>query len=234
MFWISPGLILVFLLMAFFPQLFATRTRTTPISTTPARHHPPRLFGRDGQGYDVYTRTIYGARASISVGILATLFPSCSVAGGHHRRLPGGWVRLLHRPLRRDLPRDPAAARRHLVPLRLPERPPTTPFLVAVSKVAFVLGLPRLAGDHAADAVQRPPGEAERLRPGGPGTRAPRRSGSSARTSCPTPWPRWSWSPRSIWVSTSRSRPRCPSSASGCSRRPSPGASRSLRPPASG
>src|SRR5215210_199911 len=30
-------------------------------------------FGRDFQGYDVYARTIYGARASILVGVLATL-----------------------------------------------------------------------------------------------------------------------------------------------------------------
>ena len=32
---------------------------------------PP--FGFDGQGCDVYTRTVYGARTSVAVGVLATL-----------------------------------------------------------------------------------------------------------------------------------------------------------------
>ena len=36
----------------------------------PAPGHP---FGYDTQGCDVYTRTVYGARASITVGVCATL-----------------------------------------------------------------------------------------------------------------------------------------------------------------
>ena len=32
------------------------------------------IFGYDTQGYDVYARTIYGARSSILVGVLTTLF----------------------------------------------------------------------------------------------------------------------------------------------------------------
>ncbi|WP_217129462.1 ABC transporter permease [Streptomyces sp. AC558_RSS880] len=39
--------------------------------------HP---FGFDGQGCDVYTRTVYGARTSVAVGVLATL--GVSVLGG--------------------------------------------------------------------------------------------------------------------------------------------------------
>lgn len=34
---------------------------------------PGHPFGFDGQGCDVYTRTVYGARTSVAVGVLATL-----------------------------------------------------------------------------------------------------------------------------------------------------------------
>ncbi|MEU6006910.1 ABC transporter permease [Streptomyces sp. NPDC047453] len=47
----------------------------------PAPGHP---FGFDGQGCDVYTRTVYGARASVTVGMCATLGVALfgSVLGG--------------------------------------------------------------------------------------------------------------------------------------------------------
>lgn len=41
------------------------------------RHHPPSsafLFGTDELGRDVWTRTLYGARISLAVGIIARLF----------------------------------------------------------------------------------------------------------------------------------------------------------------
>src|SRR4029450_10668623 len=75
MFWISAALIVFFVLMAAFPQLF-TNTDPTVADLSKAREAPSAdaWFGRDGQGYDVYARTIYGARASILVGIFPTLF----------------------------------------------------------------------------------------------------------------------------------------------------------------
>ncbi|MFR9798506.1 ABC transporter permease [Streptomyces sp. MS06] len=47
----------------------------------PQSGHP---FGFDGQGCDVYTRTVYGARSSVAVGVLATLGVAIfgSVLGG--------------------------------------------------------------------------------------------------------------------------------------------------------
>lgn len=73
-FWVSAGLIALFLLMAAVPQLF---TQTDPNQAILARSvEPPSAnawFGRDLQGYDVFARTIYGARASILVGVLTTL-----------------------------------------------------------------------------------------------------------------------------------------------------------------
>lgn len=73
LFWISSVLIALFVLMAIWPSLFTTydlgyndlsRSRETP--------NGEHWFGTDIQGADIYTRTIYGARASILVGVLAT------------------------------------------------------------------------------------------------------------------------------------------------------------------
>ncbi|WP_370893737.1 ABC transporter permease [Janibacter sp. GXQ6167] len=74
MFWISLVLITIFIAMAAFPGLF---TSVDPIEVGgPVRELPgvSTIFGRDGQGYDIYSRCIHGARASILVGILATTF----------------------------------------------------------------------------------------------------------------------------------------------------------------
>lgn len=77
LFIISLILIAIFLVMAVFPGLF---TNTDPAKATLKLSATPpsadQWFGRDLQGYDVYARTIYGARASIVVGVMATLCTS--------------------------------------------------------------------------------------------------------------------------------------------------------------
>ncbi|KGN34938.1 peptide ABC transporter permease [Knoellia sinensis KCTC 19936] len=74
MFWISVALIGVFVLMAIWPSLFTSKDPgfgdINNVRATPSAEH---WFGTDTQGYDIYARTIYGARASIIVGILASL-----------------------------------------------------------------------------------------------------------------------------------------------------------------
>jgi oligopeptide transport system permease protein len=74
LFWISAVLIVLFVLMAIAPWLF-THTDPAAADLRRAREKPngSAWFGRDFQGYDVYARTIYGARASILVGLLSTL-----------------------------------------------------------------------------------------------------------------------------------------------------------------
>ncbi len=74
MFIISSVLILVFIAMAVTPGLF-TSTDPNAFDLTKSRQPPSSQawFGYDVQGHDVYARTIYGARASIVVGLLATL-----------------------------------------------------------------------------------------------------------------------------------------------------------------
>src|SRR2546423_6057316 len=58
--------------------------------------HP---FGYDGQGCDVYTRTVYGTRTSVTVGVCATLGVAVfgSVLGGLAGYFGGGWDAVLSR-----------------------------------------------------------------------------------------------------------------------------------------
>jgi oligopeptide transport system permease protein len=94
LFWFSAALIVLFAVMAIAPGLF---TDTSPRNAVLAEARTPpssaNWFGRDVQGYDLYSRCIYGARASILVGIFATLLVSLtgSIAGllaGY----TGGWL----------------------------------------------------------------------------------------------------------------------------------------------
>jgi oligopeptide transport system permease protein len=73
-FWVSIVLITLFVVMAAVPQLF-TSTDPTEAVLKDARMRPnsEAWFGRDIQGYDIYARTIYGARASILVGVFTTI-----------------------------------------------------------------------------------------------------------------------------------------------------------------
>lgn len=75
LFWISAVLIVIFVAMAIFPQLF-THTDPRYANLELAREKPSlhgSIFGRDNQGRDIYARTIYGARASLTVGVLGTI-----------------------------------------------------------------------------------------------------------------------------------------------------------------
>ncbi|MFC8503917.1 ABC transporter permease [Pedococcus sp. NPDC057267] len=93
-FWVSVILIALFVLMAAWPSLF-THTDPNAAVLKDARV-PPNAnawFGRDIQGYDIYSRTIYGARASILVGVFTTIATVIiggvlGVAAGFY----GGWL----------------------------------------------------------------------------------------------------------------------------------------------
>ena len=94
MFWVSVALITLFILMALWPSLF---TQTDPgfgdINKVREKPNADAWFGRDIQGYDIFARTIYGARASVIVGIvtsLATLFigGAIGIIAGFY----GGWL----------------------------------------------------------------------------------------------------------------------------------------------
>ncbi|GAA4266990.1 ABC transporter permease [Frondihabitans peucedani] len=94
LFWISGVLIILVILVAVFPGIF---THVDPkansldnSNASPRAGHP---FGYTFQGYDVYARVIVGTRASLTVGILATLI--CTALGiiiGALAGYYGGWL----------------------------------------------------------------------------------------------------------------------------------------------
>jgi oligopeptide transport system permease protein len=72
---VSSLLIILLVLVAVFPGLF---TKEDPSSCFLQFSNqgaiPGHIFGFDTQGCDIFSRVIYGARASLSVGVLATVF----------------------------------------------------------------------------------------------------------------------------------------------------------------
>src|SRR5246500_4671872 len=91
---VAAALILFFLVMALFPALFTSANPgyADPYQSllTPSAAH---WLGTDLQGHDIYARTIYGARASITVGVGATLL--VFLVGGALGALAGfygGWI----------------------------------------------------------------------------------------------------------------------------------------------
>ena len=142
MFWVSLGLITLFVVMAALPQLF-TQTDPNLADLSKARQPPSgdAWFGRDGQGYDVYARTIYGARASILVGLFATLFTLIvgsfvGIIAGYR----GGAVDSLLSRVGEIFLGIPLLLGGILFLYVFPSDL-ETPFLIVVGKVAFVLGI---------------------------------------------------------------------------------------------
>ncbi|MFR9730012.1 ABC transporter permease [Saccharopolyspora sp. MS10] len=94
LFLVSAGIIFLLLLVVAVPQLF---TSVDPnISMLAKSRQGPSAeawFGYDVQGRDIYARAIYGARASVAVGLLATLGTVLigsvvGIIGGYY----GGWL----------------------------------------------------------------------------------------------------------------------------------------------
>ncbi|MQA93675.1 MAG: ABC transporter permease subunit [Streptosporangiales bacterium] len=93
LFWISSLLVVVLITMAAMPTLF---TDINPEHAVLANSlEPPggsAWFGYDLQGRDVYARTIYGARTSILVGVLAMLVTTTvGLTVGIMAGYLGGW-----------------------------------------------------------------------------------------------------------------------------------------------
>lgn len=74
LFWLSALMILVLAVMIAFPTLFSgadpNQASLGNQFAPPSEGHP---FGYNFQGADVWARTVHGARASVAVGVLATL-----------------------------------------------------------------------------------------------------------------------------------------------------------------
>jgi oligopeptide transport system permease protein len=97
---ISALVILFLVVISLWPSLI---TSGNPLKCDLAKaqegSQPGHPFGYDGQGCDVYTRTVYGARTSVTVGVCATLGVSIlgSVLGGLAGFFGGFWDSFLSR-----------------------------------------------------------------------------------------------------------------------------------------
>jgi oligopeptide transport system permease protein len=94
LFWIASVLILVLVVMAIAPGLFTSVDPNYAVLSE-ARQPPSErhVFGTSALGYDVYARTIYGARASILVGVFASLATGLvGTVVGLVSGFYGGWV----------------------------------------------------------------------------------------------------------------------------------------------
>ncbi len=94
LFWISAAMILAAVLISLFPSWFtSTDPRFCELSNSLAGPAEGHVFGFNRQGCDIYSRLIYGARASVAVGVLSTLIVTVlgsiigAVAG-----FWGGWI----------------------------------------------------------------------------------------------------------------------------------------------
>ncbi|WP_067496089.1 ABC transporter permease [Actinoplanes sp. TFC3] len=93
-FWTAAVLVLIIVLMALFPSLFGAGN---PRECILARQHGAAsgsaILGYDYQGCDVYAKTIYGARNSLQVGLLATLISGViGLIFGLSAGYFGGWL----------------------------------------------------------------------------------------------------------------------------------------------
>lgn len=94
LFWVAAVLIVTVLLVAAFPGLFTSldpRTCALADALDPPRAGHP--FGFDRQGCDIYSRTVHGARASVTVGVLTTLLVVLvGTTAGALAGYLGGWA----------------------------------------------------------------------------------------------------------------------------------------------
>lgn len=74
LFWFAAAIIAAAALLALFPQWFTSQNpKFCELSNSLASPRSGHPFGFDRQGCDIYSRVIYGARASVAVGVFTTI-----------------------------------------------------------------------------------------------------------------------------------------------------------------
>ena len=94
-FWFAAAIIFFAVMISVFPWLFTSQdprycVLSNSLGAPELWSHP---FGFDKQGCDIYSRVIYGARASVSVGVLTTI--AVVIIGGTIGAIAGyigGWI----------------------------------------------------------------------------------------------------------------------------------------------
>ncbi|MGW2181201.1 ABC transporter permease [Streptomyces sp. NPDC001732] len=97
---ISALVILFLVIISIWPSLIADQDPLDcDLGKAQEGSQPGHPFGFDGQGCDVYTRTVYGARNSVTVGVCATLGVTLlgGVLGGLAGFFGGWWDSVLSR-----------------------------------------------------------------------------------------------------------------------------------------
>ncbi|MGY1497809.1 ABC transporter permease [Streptomyces sp. QTS52] len=97
---VSALVILFLVVISLWPSLIASgNPLKCDLANAQKSSGPGHPFGYDGQGCDVYTRTVYGARTSVTVGVCATLGVAVlgSVLGGLAGFFGGVWDSVLSR-----------------------------------------------------------------------------------------------------------------------------------------
>lgn len=94
LFWVSAAMILLVAVVVIAPGLFTdldpNKADLSKSLDGPSKGH---IAGYDKQGYDVYARMIYGARASVMVGLFATVFITIvGLLTGAVAGFFGGWA----------------------------------------------------------------------------------------------------------------------------------------------
>jgi oligopeptide transport system permease protein len=163
LFWVAISLITVFVLMAIWPSLF-TSTDPTDAVLAKSRERPnaDAWFGRDIQGYDIYARCVYGARASILVGLLCTL-GTVLIGGtiGVMSGYSGGWVDSLMSRIGDVFFAIPLLLGAIIFLVSLPELFNTNYFLIVLKVVLalVILGWPSLARLMRSSVIQVKPND---------------------------------------------------------------------------
>jgi oligopeptide transport system permease protein len=139
---VSAVIIMVLVVMAAFPGVFTNKDPQF-CDLTLSRQSPSAdaWFGYDIQGCDVYARTIYGARASMLVGVLTTI--SVTIVGGligMTAGFYGGWIDSVLSRILEIFFSIPLLLGGVLVLASFPSTP-NTPQLVTIGKVVLALAL---------------------------------------------------------------------------------------------
>ena len=215
-FLVAAALIVFIVVVAVFPEWF---TGIDPTYGDPSQSLLPpsaaHWFGTDLQGHDIYARTIYGARASVMVGLGATLL--VFIVGGALGALAGfygGWIDAVVSRITDVFFGLPLLLAAIVLTGVLHHRRVWT-----VIVILAVFGWPQIAR-IARGAVLEARASDYVLAAKALGLRTSR---SWFATRCPTLWAlssRWPPSPSAYSLSP---RPRCHTSASGCQPRWCPG-----------
>jgi len=94
LFWVAAAILTLVAIVVCFPQLFTDLDpKHADLSRSLEGPSEGHIAGFDKQGYDVFARTIYGARTSVLVGVLCTLVVTIpGVLLGAVAGFYGGWA----------------------------------------------------------------------------------------------------------------------------------------------